>query len=84
MTDTTDAVAGARRGRSGLAAMNVAELKGMASSLGITGTTKMRKDDLVSAISARQGGAASAAAEDERSRVVSAKTLGPAPEIVAA
>jgi transcription termination factor Rho len=36
--------------------MNVAELKGMATSLGITGTAKMRKDDLVSAISARQGG----------------------------
>ena len=79
MTDTTDAVAGARRGRSGLAAMNVAELKGMASSLGITGTTKMRKDDLVSAISARQGGAASAAADQAPARQTRAPRRASAP-----
>ena len=56
MTDTTGAVAQARTPRSGLAAMNVVELKGVAAKLGITGTTKMRKDDLVSAIAARQSG----------------------------
>jgi transcription termination factor Rho len=38
--------------------MNVVELKRLASGLGITGTTKMRKDDLVAAISARQVGSA--------------------------
>ncbi len=49
-TGTADAV------RTGLAAMKLTELKGLASGLGITGTTKMRKDDLVSAIAARQSG----------------------------
>ena len=48
MTDTTERVAPA--GRTGLAAMNVADLKRLASGLGVTGTTKMRKDDLVAAI----------------------------------
>jgi transcription termination factor Rho len=59
--------------------MNVAELKGMASSLGITGTTKMRKDDLVSAISARQGGAASAAADQAPARQTRAPRRASAP-----
>ncbi|WP_322786077.1 Rho termination factor N-terminal domain-containing protein, partial [Intrasporangium oryzae] len=50
---------------SGLSAMKLDELKGVASSMGITGTTKMRKSDLVEAIKARQagGGAAAPAAE---------------------
>ena len=52
MTDTTERVA--TIGRSGLATMNVVELKRLASGLGITGSTKMRKDDLVAAITARQ------------------------------
>ncbi|HEY8308621.1 MAG TPA: transcription termination factor Rho [Lapillicoccus sp.] len=38
--------------------MNVVELKRLASGLGITGSTKMRKDDLVAAITARQVGSA--------------------------
>ncbi|MDQ6716379.1 MAG: Rho termination factor N-terminal domain-containing protein, partial [Actinomycetota bacterium] len=42
------------RGRTALTTMNVVELKRLASGLGITGTTKMRKDDLVAAISGRQ------------------------------
>ena len=41
---------------SGLSAMKLDELKGVASSMGITGTTKMRKSDLVEAIKARQSG----------------------------
>jgi len=56
VTDTTERVA--PTGRSGLAAMNVADLKRLASGLGVTGTTKMRKDDLVAAITARQVGSA--------------------------
>ena len=66
MTDTTERVA---TGRSGLATMNVVELKRLASGLGITGTTKMRKDDLVAAITARQVGSAprsEAAAQPQR------------------
>ena len=38
----------------GLAAMKLDELKGVASSMGIKGTTKMRKSDLVEAIKARR------------------------------
>ncbi|MBP6995397.1 MAG: transcription termination factor Rho [Phycicoccus sp.] len=36
--------------------MKVAELQGLASSMGISGTAKMRKSDLVEVIKARQGG----------------------------
>ena len=64
MTDTT-AVAGmppaaptGEATRSGPAAMNVAQLKAAAAALGITGTTKMRKSDLVAAIAARRSGGA--------------------------
>ena len=43
--------------RSGaLSSMKVAELQGLAASMGITGTAKMRKGDLVTAIKARQSG----------------------------
>ena len=68
MTDTTERVA--TTGRSGLATMNVVELKRLASGLGITGSTKMRKDDLVAAITARQVGSAprSEAAAQPQSR----------------
>jgi len=67
VTDTTERVA--TTGRSGLATMNVVELKRLASGLGITGSTKMRKDDLVAAITARQVGSAprsEAAAQPQR------------------
>src|SRR6478736_2275458 len=47
---------------SGLAAMKLDELKGVASSMGIKGTTKMRKSDLVEAIKARQSGGATGSA----------------------
>ena len=69
MTETTERVA--TTGRSGLATMNVVELKRLASGLGITGTTKMRKDDLVAAITARQVGSAprtAPAAQPQRRR----------------
>ncbi|MEO6142768.1 MAG: transcription termination factor Rho, partial [Dermatophilaceae bacterium] len=46
----------------GLSTMKLAELQGLAGGLGLTGTAKMRKSDLVIAIRARQsGGSASAA-----------------------
>ena len=47
---------------SGLAAMKLDELKGVATSMGIKGTGKMRKSDLVEAIKARQSGGSSPAA----------------------
>jgi transcription termination factor Rho len=40
-----------------LSTMKVAELQGLAGSLGLTGTAKMRKGDLVAAIRGRQSGA---------------------------
>ncbi len=60
MTDTTIAPsAEGARPAGGLSAMKLDELKGLATSLGITGTTRMRKSDLVEAISARRSGSSS-------------------------
>nr|WP_255358383.1 transcription termination factor Rho [Terrabacter sp. Root85] len=59
---------------SGLSAMKLDELKGVASSMGITGTTKMRKSDLVEAIKARQSGGSSAPAASTPSTASTAST----------
>ncbi|HHU09167.1 MAG TPA: transcription termination factor Rho [Intrasporangiaceae bacterium] len=48
--------------------MKVAELQGLASSLGITGTTKMRKSDLIDAIKARQSGTSGSTGSGSTSR----------------
>ncbi|HET7303293.1 MAG TPA: transcription termination factor Rho [Segeticoccus sp.] len=61
MTDTTDVAptagaADAPRRSGALSTMRLAELQGLASSMGISGTAKMRKSDLVSAIRARRAG----------------------------
>ncbi|GAB3908505.1 hypothetical protein GCM10029964_108380 [Kibdelosporangium lantanae] len=57
---TPDKVAGsnggATRRRAGLSGMVLAELRELAGQLGITGTTGMRKGDLIAAIKERQGG----------------------------
>jgi transcription termination factor Rho len=45
-----------RRPGSGLAAMLLPELQAMASSLGISGTARLRKGELIAAIQERQGG----------------------------
>ncbi|MDQ2756738.1 MAG: Rho termination factor N-terminal domain-containing protein, partial [Actinomycetota bacterium] len=66
MTDTTDLTAEhdassdgrAARTRGGLAAMNVVDLKNLAGQLGIRGTARMRKDDLVASIVDHQAGSA--------------------------
>ncbi|MGV1010320.1 MAG: transcription termination factor Rho [Dermatophilaceae bacterium] len=59
MTDTTEVTPDASQPpRRGLTGMNVADLKSLASGLGITGTGRMRKDELVAAIAARQPGGA--------------------------
>ncbi|MFM8774316.1 MAG: transcription termination factor Rho [Actinomycetota bacterium] len=52
MTDTTTAA----KGGNGLSSMLLPELKQLASSLGISGASAMRKSDLVAAISAKQSG----------------------------
>ena len=59
MTDTIEAAADRKSTKAGLTGLKLAELKDVASSLGITGTAKMRKDDLVAAISASRGGGSS-------------------------
>ena len=61
MTDTTTLDTASSQDekprRSGaLSTMKVAELQGLAASMGITGTAKMRKGDLVTAIKDRQSG----------------------------
>ncbi len=75
MSDTTDVtsdvsnVAGEgtagptrrRRTGTGLSAMLLPELQSLAASLGISGTARMRKGELIAAISERQGGATAAA-----------------------
>ncbi|MGZ4720707.1 transcription termination factor Rho [Oryzihumus sp.] len=69
MTDTTELVAvpegsgGTTRRTGGLSTMRLAELQGLATSLGITGTAKMRKGDLLTAIRARQAGGSAPATE---------------------
>ena len=69
VTDTTTleaSTAGASPRRSGaLTAMRLAELQGLASSMGISGTAKMRKGDLVAAIKARQNGESGPASAGE-------------------
>ncbi|WP_150244871.1 transcription termination factor Rho [Nocardiopsis quinghaiensis] len=47
----------------GLAALKLPELQKLASSLGITGTGRMRKSDVIAAIEARQGGPVSGPAK---------------------
>ncbi|WP_425580014.1 transcription termination factor Rho [Terrabacter terrae] len=60
--------------------MKLDELKGVASSMGITGTAKMRKSDLVEAIKARQSGGSSApATAPATSATTSATASGAAP-----
>ena len=54
--DVTETTGAAPRRSGALTAMKLAELQGLASSMGITGTGKMRKGDLVDAIKARQNG----------------------------
>lgn len=59
VTDTTESAqgtAGRSRGTAGaLGAMRLAELQALATELGVKGTSKMRKSDLVDTISARTG-----------------------------
>jgi transcription termination factor Rho len=67
VTDTTDLAAAPAadetpRRSGGLSTMRLAELQGLASSLGLSGTARMRKGDLVTAIRARQSGAPAASA----------------------
>ena len=74
MTETTSAVRAKGRGDN-LSSMLLPELKALAGQLGITGSSAMRKGDLVTAIGDRQGRSqdAPAAASTGRSRAVRAR-----------
>ena len=50
----------ARRGGSGLSGMLLADLQRLAQSMGITGTGRMRKSQLIEAIQSKQGGGGAA------------------------
>ncbi|HYN94426.1 MAG TPA: Rho termination factor N-terminal domain-containing protein, partial [Pilimelia sp.] len=56
--DTTTGTVRRRRSGTGLSAMLLPELQTLAASLGISGTARMRKSELITAISERQGGGA--------------------------
>ena len=72
----------ARRRGNGLSGMLLPELQRLAGELGISGTGRMRKGDLVAAISARQvGGGAGAGAPESRPADVSANGSAPSAPI---
>ncbi|QSB15841.1 transcription termination factor Rho [Natronosporangium hydrolyticum] len=71
-TRATDAPS-RRRGGTGLSAMLLPELQSLAGSLGITGTGRMRKNDLIAAIQERQAGGASGGRAAGRSRAAAAE-----------
>jgi len=55
-----------RRGGSGLSGMLLADLQRLAQSMGITGTGRMRKSQLIEAIQSKQGGGAAPARDSGR------------------
>jgi transcription termination factor Rho len=77
---TTESSAPARRRKSegGLSGMVLADLQAMASGLGITGTGRMRKSQLIEAIQERQGGGGSAPSAGGRRAAKSEATEVPA------
>ena len=71
---------------SGLAGLKLAQLQALASQLGISGGSRMRKGDLVAAISAHRAGTSAPAAKAPRTAAKAAETTAaaPAPEAAAA
>ena len=70
MTETTTST---RKRGDGLSGMLLPELKQLASSLGISGTSGMRKGDLVAAISAKQGGSKQPGSKEPASKEPASK-----------
>jgi transcription termination factor Rho len=69
-----------RRGGTGLSAMLLPELQSLAASLGISGTARMRKGELITAITERQSGGSAAADSAPRPRTSAAAAVAePAP-----
>ncbi|MFD6259986.1 transcription termination factor Rho [Micromonospora chalcea] len=69
---TTAAPTRRRRSGTGLSAMLLPELQSLAASLGISGTARMRKGELISAITERQQGGAAAGTPRPRAEVAAA------------
>jgi transcription termination factor Rho len=70
--EATTGPARRRRTGTGLSAMLLPELQSLAASLGISGTARMRKGELIAVISERQGGAAAGSAPRPRAEVAAA------------
>ena len=68
MTDTIDPAVNATGGS--ISALRLPELQAMAAGLGVKGTSKMRKSDLVEAISAARGAGRAQALDTRRERTV--------------
>jgi len=67
----------------GLSGMVLAELQGLAAELGITGTARMRKGQLIEAIKERQGGSADAPRAGARDGAGPAQARAEAPAATA-
>ncbi|WP_089291420.1 transcription termination factor Rho [Actinoplanes regularis] len=99
MSDTTDVTSGVsdvadgagttatatkrRRGGTGLSAMLLPELQSLAASLGISGTARMRKGELITAITERQSGGSAATESAPRPRTEASAPVRSAPAQVA-
>ncbi|WP_213456714.1 Rho termination factor N-terminal domain-containing protein, partial [Rhizomonospora bruguierae] len=70
--EPTTGTARRRRGGTGLSALLLPELQSMAASLGISGTARMRKGELITAITERQGGGAAGAPRPRGGEVAAA------------
>ena len=81
MTDTTDSTAS---GSGSLSTLRLAELQKLAGGMGISGTSKMRKGDLVTAIRSAGGGTAAATGTSTRAARTSKAAAAPAAEQVPA
>jgi transcription termination factor Rho len=98
VSDVADAGAGTtatatkrRRGGTGLSAMLLPELQSLAASLGISGTARMRKGELITAITERQSGGAPAesaprprSSQAAKQAPASAEAEAPAPVVATA
>ncbi|MDM7830885.1 transcription termination factor Rho [Cellulomonas edaphi] len=72
MTDTIDPAVSTSGGstQSSISALRLPELQAMAAGLGVKGTSKMRKGDLVEAIAAAKGGSRTRALDSRREQAV--------------
>ncbi|MFG1875292.1 transcription termination factor Rho [Sphaerisporangium sp. NPDC049003] len=82
-TPTRAAAKPRRRSGTGLSAMVLPELQALASSLGISGTGRMRKSQLIAAIQEKQGVTADGASTSAEPKAAPAPTVTAAPAVTA-